>query len=112
MSRAQQVKALEAIESFSITEFKEQARDVIDRVAQRRAVAISRHNTPEAVLIAVEDYLELLTLREERLNLLTQRYDEMVKRMRTPEAAAGVDALFDATPAELGRAAVAAAKRG
>jgi hypothetical protein len=43
---------------------------------------------------------------------LTQRYDEMVKRMRTPEAAAGVDALFNATPDELSRAAVAAAKRG
>jgi antitoxin Phd len=111
MSRAQQVRALETIESVSITEFKEQAREVINRVTQRHAVAISRHNAPEAVLIPVEDYLELLALRAERLNLLAQRYDEMVRKMRTPEAAAGVDALFNATPGELGRAAVAAIKR-
>jgi prevent-host-death family protein len=104
--------SVEAIESFTITELKEQAREVIDLVAVRKAIAILRHRTPEAVLIPVDDYIELVKLRRERLNVLTQRYDEMVSRMRTPEAAAGVDALFNATPEELGRAAVKAAKRG
>ena len=112
MSRTQLDEAVEAIESFTITEFKEQARQVIDLWEERKAGAILRHKTPEAVLIPVDDYVELVKLRRERLNLLTQRYDDMVLRMRTPEAAAGVDALFNATPEELGRAAVAAAKRG
>jgi len=112
MSRTQLDETVEAIESFTITEFKEQARDVIDLVAECKAVAILRHKTPEVVLIPVHDYIELVKLRRERLNVLTQRYDEMVSRMRTPEAAVGVDALFKATPEELGRAAVTAAKRG
>jgi prevent-host-death family protein len=111
VSRTQLDETVEAIESFTITEFKEQAREVIDMVAERGAVAILRHKTPEAVLIPVDDYLELVKLRRERLNVLTQRYDEMVSRMRTPEAAAGVDALFNATSEELVRAAVAATKR-
>ncbi|MGH8132756.1 MAG: type II toxin-antitoxin system Phd/YefM family antitoxin [Steroidobacteraceae bacterium] len=111
--RTQLNQAVEAIESFTITELKKQAREVIDLVAERnKPVAILRHKTPEAVLISVEDYLEFVLLRRERLNVLTQRYDAMVARMQTPEAAAGVDALFNATPEELGRAAVAAAKRG
>lgn len=112
MVRTQLEKTVEAIASFTITEFKEQAREVIDLVAGHKAVAIMRHGTPEAVLIPVEDYVELVKLRRERLNLLTRRYDEMIARMGTAEAAAGVDELFDATPEELGRTAVLAAKRG
>jgi hypothetical protein len=53
-----------------------------------------------------------MKLRRERINFLTQRYDDMVARMQTPEAVAGVDALFNASAEELGSAAVAAAKRG
>jgi antitoxin Phd len=112
MSRMEPDDAVGAIQSFTITEFKERAREVIDLVAERKAVAISRHRVPEVVLISALDYAEFVTLRRERLDFLTQRYDQMVARMQTPEAAAGVDALFNATPEELGRAAIAAAKRG
>lgn len=37
-------------------------------------------------------------------------FDELVEKMQTPEALAGAKALFDATPQELGEAAVRAAK--
>jgi antitoxin Phd len=111
MGRTQLDEAVGAIESFTITEFKERAREVIDLVVEHKAVAILRHKTPEAVLISAKDYVEFMQLRRERLNLLTQRYDQMVARMQTPEAAAGVDALFNATPEDLGRVAVVAAKR-
>ena len=49
---------------------------------------------------------------ERPLRRTPRRYDDMVARMRTAEVASGVDALFKATPKELGRAAVRAAKRG
>lgn len=101
-----------AITAFTITELKERAREVIDLVAERKAIAILRHKVVDAVLISATDYVEFVKLKRERLNFLTERYDELVARMQTPEAAAGVDALFNATPEELGRAAVAAAKRG
>jgi hypothetical protein len=53
-----------------------------------------------------------MNLRRERLNFLSERYDQMVALMQTPAAAAGVDALFSASPEELGRAAMAVATRG
>lgn len=112
MSRTQLHESVGGIESFTITEFKERAREVMDLVGKHKAVAILRHKKPDAVLISASDYVEFMKLKRERLNFLTQRYDEMASRMQTPEAAAGVDALFDAAPEELGRAAVAAAKRG
>lgn len=102
--------SLEAIESFTITEFKERAREVIDLVEDHKAVAILRHKKPDAVLVSARDYVELMKLRHERLDFLTQRYDDMVARMQTPEAVAGVDALFNASSEELGSAAVTAAK--
>jgi antitoxin Phd len=104
-------KSSDAVESFTITEFKERAREVIDLVEDHKAVAILRHKMPDAVLISAGDYVEFMKLRRERLNFLTQRYDDMVARMQTPEAVAGVDALFSASSEELGSAAVAAAKR-
>jgi antitoxin Phd len=112
MSRTQLDESIDAVESFTITEFKERAREVIDLVGDHKAVAILRHKMPDAVLISASDYVEFVKLRRERLNFLTQRYDDMVARMQTPEAVAGVDALFNASAEELGSAAVAAAKRG
>jgi antitoxin Phd len=112
MSRTRLDESIDAVESFTITEFKEHAREVIDLVQDHKAVAILRHKMPDAVLISAADYVEFMKLRRERLNFLTRRYDDMVARMQAPEAAAGVDALFSATSEELGSAAVAAAKRG
>ena len=104
--------AIAEIESVTITEFKARAREVIDRVSSQKPVAIMRHSTPDAVLISADDYAEFVHLKRERLNFLTERYDEMVARMQTPESAAGVDALFNATSEQLGSVALAAAKRG
>jgi prevent-host-death family protein len=104
--------SLDTVESFSITEFKERAREVIDSVANHKAVAILRHKMPDAVLISASDYVEFMKLRRERLDFLTHRYDEMIAQMQTPGAAAGVDALFEASAEELGHAALAAARRG
>jgi len=48
--------------------------------------------------------------RRERLEAITDRAMERVDAMQTPEAKAGVRALFDATPQELGQAAVKGAR--
>jgi antitoxin Phd len=104
-------EAVEALTAFTVTELKERAREVIDLVAERKAIAILRHKVADAVLISTSDYVEFVKLKRERLNFLTERYDELVAGMQTPKSAMGVDALFSATSEELGRAAVAAAKR-
>ncbi len=112
MGRTQLDDSLDPVESFTITEFKERAREVIDLVADHKAIAILRHKMPDAVLISAGDYVEYMKLRRERLNFLSQRYDDLVARMQTAAAAAGVDALFNASPEDLGRAAMAVATRG
>ena len=111
MSQAQ-LEEVGAIESVTVTELKERTREVMDRVGERRAVAILRHRAPAAVLISAADYAQFMQLKRERLDLLAQRYDQMMARMQGAAAAAGVDALFNATPEELGQTAVRAARRG
>jgi antitoxin Phd len=44
------------------------------------------------------------------LDELTDEFDALLERMQTPRSKAGMAAAFDATPAELGRAAVTAAR--
>lgn len=108
MTRAAQPAALAALDSVSITQFKQNARDVINRVAPRQPVAIRRHKAADAILISPDDYLEFVALRRERLDALTGRYDQLVARMQGSASAAGVDSLFGASSEDLGRAAVAA----
>ena len=112
MTRTRLHDSLEDITSISITDFKERAREVIDSVSEHKAIAILRHKTADAVLISADDYVEFMKLKRERLNFLTERYDEMVARMQSPQSIAGADALFSATPESLGAAAVSVAKRG
>jgi prevent-host-death family protein len=49
-----------SLESVSVTDFKKQAGKVIDKVVEGRPIALLRHNTPEAVLICLDDYFELV----------------------------------------------------
>jgi hypothetical protein len=42
---------------------------------------------------------------------LSSKFDELLDRMQTPTARMGMEAAFHATPAELGEAAVKAARR-
>ena len=49
--------------------------------------------------------------RSETLDELSTKFESLLEHMQTPEARKGVDAAFNATPEELGRAAVKAARR-
>lgn len=79
--------------------------------ASKGAVAVTRHQRVEFVLLPVEQYLELQQARTAPLEALTCEFDAMVARMNTPAAKHGVDQLFKATPAALGKSAVKAASR-
>jgi antitoxin Phd len=84
---------------------------VLDTVARDVTVLITKRNAPQAVVMSVERYRELTGVDSPDLELLTHEFDEMVRRMQTPEVREAVDAAFWATPEEVSRAAVAAAKR-
>ena len=74
------------------------------------AVVITKHDTPRAVLLSYAEFVALIETATPELNDLSDRFDELLATMQTPQAKAGVAAAFDATPEELGAAAVNAAR--
>lgn len=98
--------------AISATELKNATADVFEQVASRRAVAITRHDKPRAVLLSVEQY-EALTgeQKPDWLEKLHVEYRGMLDRMQGPEQRAAAEKLFNATPEELGEAALWAAQQ-
>ena len=85
--------------------------ELLDRVAASGAVAITRHDTPKAVLLSYEEFESLSSARSETLEALSTKFEGLLERMQTPAARKGMEAAFNATPAELGQAAAKAARR-
>ena len=98
--------------TISATELKNATADDFEQVAARRAVAITRHEKPRAVLLSVEQY-EALTGQQnpDWLEKLHEEYRGMLDRMQGPEQRAAAERAFNATPEELGEAAVWAAQQ-
>jgi prevent-host-death family protein len=91
------------------TRLKNEFGTVFEEAAVNGAVVITRHSTPRAVLLSYAEFEALTASATPALNDLSERFDELLATMQTPEAKAGVAAAFDATPDELGAAAVKAA---
>ena len=98
--------------TISANELKNATADFFEKVAAHRAVAITRHDKPRAVLLSVEQY-EALTGQQnpDWLEKLHEEYRGMLDRMQGPEQPAGAEKLFKATPEELGEAALWAAQQ-
>jgi len=92
-------------------ELKNSPGAVIDRAAAGQAVVVTRRSAPRAVILSIEDFQALARDRSPGLGELEGRFDELVATMQTRESKAGVAALMRASPEDLGRAAVAAARK-
>jgi prevent-host-death family protein len=99
------------IPEVAATQAKNTFGELLDRVATSGAVAITRHDTPKAVLLSYEEFESLSSARSETLDALSTKFEGLLERLQTPAATKGLEAAFNATPAELGRAAVEAARR-
>lgn len=108
-SKAGSPEGISRLRSVTASDLKNNFGEVIAH-AGKEAVAITRHQRAEFVLLSVEQYLELQEARTATLEALTSEFDAMVARMNTPAARRGVDQLFKATPAALGKSAVKAAR--
>ncbi len=93
------------------TEAKNRFGQVFDAALQGTVVVITKHATPKAVILSYDAYQALTRPSSEKLNQLGASFDAMLARMQTPRIRAGTRAGFSATPKQLGKAAVAAAKR-
>jgi antitoxin Phd len=93
------------------TEVKNSFGEIPDRVATTGAVAITRHHVPKAVLLPYEEFESLSSVRSESLDALSAKFEGLLERMQTPAVKRGMETAFNATPADLGQAAIKAARR-
>jgi antitoxin Phd len=96
---------------MTATKVKNQMGQVLDRVMQGETVLITRHEIPKAAVIPMVEFEKLSRSQEEGLSALSKKYDAMLARMQTPAARRGMKAAFDASPKQLGKAAVEFAGR-
>lgn len=111
-ARKHRVATMERTERISVTatEAQNEFGRMLDTVAQGRLVLITRHNTPRAVLMSVDRFEALSRAGETVLDTLTAEFDALLERMQKPRSRAGMRKAFGASPAQLGRAAVKAAR--
>lgn len=93
------------------TDAKNEFGSILEAAVQDGAVVITKHEVPRAVLVSVERVGALLVKHEPDLHALSAEFDDLVAGMRTPRARTAARALFSATPAQLGQAAVDALKQ-
>ncbi len=98
------------ISSVAATKVKNEFGAILEQTMHSGAVAITRHDTPKAVLLSLAEFESLVKERGHSLDDLNTEFDGLLARMQTAKARKGVEAAFNASPAELGRAAVKAAK--
>lgn len=92
--------------TITATELKNATADVFDQVAARRAVAITRHDKPRAILLSLEQYQALTGDQPDWLKALHSEYRGMLDQMQGPEQRARASRAFNATPEGLGEAAL------
>lgn len=104
---------VEEMATVTATELKNTTADVLERLRSLGSVAITRHDKPRAVLLSMEQYAQLKGGGgSDWLGELQEEYRGVLEAMQKPEQKAAAERAFTATPEELGKAAVAAARGG
>lgn len=99
------------VAEFSATEAKNSFGRVLDTAFSQGMVAITKRDRPTAVVLSLDAYQALLDARAQPLDTLSHEFDALLQRMQAPAARDAMLEAFDASPDELGLAAVAAVKR-
>jgi antitoxin Phd len=84
---------------------------VLDAVTAGQVVAVTRHNAVRAVVLPVDRYRQLVAQEADTLEALGARFEALYARMQDATVRAATAEAVDASPEEMGRAAVAAAER-
>lgn len=99
------------ITTVAATKVKNEFGAILEQAMHGGAVAITRHDMPKAVLLSFPEFESLVKERSRSLDDLNAEFDGLLAHMQTLQARKGVEAAFNASPAELGRAAVKAAQK-
>ena len=93
------------VPTVAATRFKNEFGSIFEQAALGGAVAITKHNTPKAVLLSFTEFEALTRSGSPVLDELTDEFDDLLAGMQTAAAKSAMAAAFDATPEEMGRAA-------
>lgn len=95
----------------SATDAKNNFGHFLEKAMQGEVVVITKHDAPKAVMISMDEYASLSAAPEARINSLSAEFDAMLMRMQGLGMRSAMGAAFHASPKQLGRAAVAAARK-
>lgn len=98
------------VPTVAATRFKNEFGAIFEQTALGGAVAITKHNTPKAVLLSYAEFEALTKSGSPALDELTDEFDGLLAGMQTAAAKSATASAFDATPEELGHAAVKTAR--
>ncbi len=98
------------VPTVTASRLKNEFGSVFEQAAADGAVVITKHDTPRAVLLSYAEFEALTASTTPALDDLSDRFNDLLATMQTPEAKAGVAAAFDASPEEMGAAAVKASR--
>jgi prevent-host-death family protein len=96
---------------FTATQAKNEFGRVLELALHGDTVVITKHDAPKAILISVDQFNKLAHATEATLDTLSHEFDALLAGMQSPKSAAAMKAAFAASPAELGKAAVTAARK-
>ena len=99
------------IPTVAATRVKNEFGQILEQATHNGAVAITRHDTTKAVLVSVAEFESLVSMRSRTLDALSNEFDELLAGMQTPKSRKAMRSAFNASPAQLGRAAVKGARR-
>jgi len=99
------------VPTVAATRVKNEFGQILEQAAHSGAVAITRHDTTKAVLLSLAEFESLVSARSRTLDALSDEFDELLAGMQTPKARKGRKAAFNASPGQLGRAAVKGARK-
>jgi prevent-host-death family protein len=99
-----------SLEPIPASRLKNAPGSIVDQAAAGRPVVITKHRAKRVVILSFDDFEGLARASDPGLGALEARFDALLDNMQTPASKRGAAAAFAATPEELGRAAVAAAR--
>ena len=97
------------VAEFSATEAKNSFGRVLDTASSQGMVTITKRDRPTAVVLSLDAYQALLEAQVQPLDTLSHEFDALLLRMQSSSVRDALMDAFDASPQEMGQAAVAAA---
>jgi antitoxin Phd len=98
------------VPTVAATRFKNEFGAIFEQATLNGAIAITKHNTPKAVLLSYAEFQALTRASSPVLDELTEQFDRLLEGMQSQRSKAAMAEAFKATPEQLGRAAVKAAR--